>query len=118
MYITGAYHNYDVQYLFGWPFLAANETYQKLSSIRLSTEYNELDRNISNGTMQMWKDFAKFGYVYICMTSFGVSSESKLIQFRIVSSSYLQNLKVRQLPESELYAVFKGYSIWEIIFAD
>ncbi|XP_067929338.1 fatty acyl-CoA hydrolase precursor, medium chain-like isoform X2 [Watersipora subatra] len=60
-YWMGAYHNYDVQYLFGWPYLAANTTYQKLTSIKLDRQYSELDRNISNGTMQMWKDFAKSG---------------------------------------------------------
>lgn len=57
----GAYHNYDVQFLFGWPYLAANVTYQKLSSININRQYNELDRNISNGTMRMWKDFAIYG---------------------------------------------------------
>lgn len=58
---VGAYHNYDVQYLLGWPYLAANLTYQKLTSITLDRPYSDLDRNISNGTMQMWKDFAKTG---------------------------------------------------------
>ena len=58
LYVVGSYHNYDVQFLFGWPYIAANITYQKLSSIKLDKQYSELDRNISNGTMRMWKDFA------------------------------------------------------------
>ena len=40
----------------------------------------------------------------------------KLIQFSFVSSCYLQNIKVRQLPEPELEAIFKGYSKWELAF--
>ena len=53
------------------------------------------------------------------ITNFGVISKTTAPnQFRIVSSIYLQNLKVRQLPEPELLAIFKGYSKCEITFVD
>ena len=43
------------------------------------------------------------------------NEESKsTFKFRVVFSIYLQTLKVRQLPKHELYAIFKGYSKWEI----
>lgn len=55
----GAYNGLELQYIFGWPYL--NKTYQNITGIQLKTSYSDLDRNVSNATMQMWKDFADLG---------------------------------------------------------
>ena len=52
------------------------------------------------------------------MQDFDVIAKQSLIQFRIASSCYLQNFKVRQLPKPKLWAMFKSYSNWEITFVD
>ena len=39
-------------------------------------------------------------FIKEALASFGVMRKAKLIQFRFVSFIYLQNLKVRQLPQT------------------
>ena len=45
-------------------------------------------------------------------------AKQSLNYFRIVSSGYLQNLKVRQLPKPPLRVIFKSCSKWEMTFVD
>ena len=50
------------------------------------------------------------------LTSFGFRAKQWLIQFRVVSSTYLQNLKVWKLTEPALQAIFYDYSKQELTF--
>ena len=43
-------------------------------------------------------------------------AKQQVIQFRIVSSIYLQNIKVGQHPKKELFGNFNDYSKWQTAF--
>lgn len=64
--ITGAFHVVETSFEFGWPFMVieGNEMARNFSQINSLSpaNYTELDTKYSNFTMQLWTNFAKYGY--------------------------------------------------------
>ena len=66
LYAAGAYHASEISYMFGTPFLQQNDIAREYLEYRnITTNYTDEELQFSGFMMDLWTNFAKYGYV-IC----------------------------------------------------